>query len=57
MNVDKWDIFMRIVPDFVQEEAHRGISKLVKSGITLVHKDGMDRVPGQTNDRVPDLWQ
>ena len=48
-NVDKLGIFAQIALDFSQEEAHRGISKLVRSSKTLVHKKGMDVVPGQTN--------
>ena len=57
-NVDMWGIFIRIALDFDQEEeAHRGTSKLVRSCRTLVHRDGINRVLGQTSDRVSDLRQ
>ena len=43
MNVDRWGIFTRIAPDFVAEEAHRRIIRLVRSSRNLVHMEGMDR--------------
>ena len=39
------------------EEACNGTSELVKSGKTLAHRNGMDRVPGQTRNGVSDLGE
>ena len=55
MNVVKWGKFTLIGPDFAQEEVHSRISKLVRSGRTLVPREVMDKVPGQTNNGIPDL--
>ena len=42
-------------PNFAQEDAHNGISKLVRCSRTLVHREGMGRIPGETSNGVPGL--
>ena len=56
-NVDWRSLFVQIVPKFDQEEeAHRETNKLIRSGRTLVHKEIINRVQGQTSDGLPILW-